>query len=96
MTSRRILLLFAIAGLSLSTLEPVGQGVPGAPAFRQEISFQGHWQHQWQLRPEQIFQISVGIPTPSSLPPNGRIEVGWSGPELSDLIFDSERGVNIR
>ncbi len=92
MTSRRILLLFAIAGLSLSTLEPAGQGVPGAPAFRQEISFQGHWQHQWQLRPEQIFQISVGIPTPSSLPPNGRIEVGWSGPDLSDLIFDSERG----
>ncbi len=62
------------------------------PNFQKQIVFEGSWQHQWQLERDQILQISVGIPRPSSLPPNALIEVRWRGPELPDLAFDGKRG----
>ena len=62
------------------------------PNFQKQIAFEGSWQRQWQLQRDQILQVTVGIPRPSSLPPNARIEVCWRGPDLPDLAFDGKRG----
>ena len=62
------------------------------PDFQKQIVFEGSWERQWQLQRDQILQISVGIPRPSTLPPNARIEVRWRGPDLPDLAFDGKRG----
>ena len=60
--------------------------------FEQSLIFGGSWQQQWQLEQGQAFEIQLGIAQPSSLPPNGRVEVRWEGPELTEFAFEGERG----
>ncbi len=74
-------------GLGASQLATIRE-----PRFQKQIVFEGSWEHRWQLQRDQILQISLGIPNPSSLPPNARIEVRWQGPVLSHLAFDGKRG----
>ena len=60
--------------------------------FEQSLTFGGSWQQQWQLEQGQALEIQVGIAQPSSLPANGRVEVRWEGPELTEFAFEGERG----
>ncbi len=46
---------------------------------RVEISLQATslWERTFSLRGGEVCEISVGVPRPSSLPPNGRVAVSW-------------------
>ena len=60
--------------------------------FAQRLSFSGDWQKSWTLAKGQAFDISVRIDDPEALPPNGRLDVIWEGPELTQWSFEGERG----
>jgi hypothetical protein len=50
-----------------------------AAAQRPAISFSGKYSRAHSLAAGQIVEISVGLPSPSKLPPNGRVAVEWAG-----------------
>lgn len=41
------------------------------------LDFKGSFSQSWKLAAGQTVEISVGLPAPSELPPNGRIAVKW-------------------
>ncbi len=54
----------------------------GALAFAPEpssVDFTGSYTRTYQLEAGKTVEIAVGLPSPSKLPPNGRIAVEWGG-----------------
>lgn len=62
-----------------------------APEWSQTLRFNGSSQHQWVFDKGQAFELSVRVDAPSALPPNARIDVRWTGPEILTPQFDGER-----
>src|SRR5215475_3188768 len=42
------------------------------------LQFQGRWEKRFDLRRGETFELSVGLPSPSSLPRHGRVGVRWT------------------
>src|SRR5687767_13895628 len=45
---------------------------------RLNLRFQGGWEKRFDLKRGETFEISVGLPSPSSLPRHGRVGVRWT------------------
>ena len=60
--------------------------------YSRTISIGGPWSEEWTLEEGRAFDVSLQIEQPSSLPPNARVEVRWSGPGLPDSGFVGDRG----
>ncbi len=52
--------------------------VTGLAPFKLNLSFQSQWEKQIQLKRGETFELSVNLPSPSSLPQHGRIGVRWT------------------
>ncbi|MDQ3009803.1 MAG: hypothetical protein M3X11_03745, partial [Acidobacteriota bacterium] len=50
----------------------------GLASFRQSWQFHGTWEKRFALKRGETFEVSVGLPQPSLLPPHGRIGVRWT------------------
>jgi hypothetical protein len=50
-----------------------------ACVFAQPAEFAGTFARSWDLRAGDTVEVSLGLPRPSQLPPNGRISVEWAG-----------------
>ena len=74
----------------LSTL--VGPAPAEARPTSETISFFGEWSRSWTLAEGDAFEIGVRIETPSSLPPNARIEAIWTGPDRPEWAYEGDRG----
>lgn len=74
----------------------VAVGLPPALAeiqeIRETVSFSGDWSRSWTLAEGDAFEISVRIESPSTLPPNARIEAVWQGPALAKGLYEGDRG----
>ena len=46
--------------------------------FRLNLQFQGRWEKRFDLKRGETFELSVGLPAPSSLPQHGRVGVRWT------------------
>src|SRR5499426_4500752 len=46
--------------------------------LRLQWQFQGHWEKRFALQRGETFELSVGLPSPSSLPRHGRVGVRWT------------------
>src|SRR5215813_3314461 len=42
------------------------------------LQFQGRWEKRFDLKRGETFELSVGLPSPSSLPRHGRVGVRWT------------------
>src|SRR6266545_2973544 len=45
---------------------------------RLNLQFQGRWEKRFDLKRGETFELSVGLPSPSSLPRHGRVGVRWT------------------
>ncbi len=45
---------------------------------RVDLQFQRRWEKRLELERGETFELSVSLPQPSALPPNGRLRVRWS------------------
>src|SRR5262245_31310945 len=45
---------------------------------RMNLQFQGRWEKRFDLKRGATFELSVSLPTPSSLPQHGRVGVRWT------------------
>src|SRR5262249_25144999 len=45
---------------------------------RLNLQFQGPWEKRFDLKRGETFELSVGLPSPSSLPQHGRVGVRWT------------------
>ncbi|MDQ1471662.1 MAG: hypothetical protein QOJ99_3142 [Bryobacterales bacterium] len=59
------------AALLTTALAQVPQSAP--------MDFSGDWSRSYSLVEGKTVEVSVGLPSPSKLPPNGRIAVEWAG-----------------
>ncbi|HEY8461795.1 MAG TPA: HEAT repeat domain-containing protein [Blastocatellia bacterium] len=50
---------------------------PGFSPIRLNLRFQGPWEKRFELKRGETFELSVGLPAPSSLPRHGRVGVRW-------------------
>src|SRR5262245_49799623 len=55
-----------------------GQAVARLSPVHLNLQFQGRWEKRIALQRGETFELSVGLPTPSSLPQHGRIGVRWT------------------
>ena len=76
------LLLAAIPALALTV----------SSGYTRTLHIGGAWSEEWTLEEGRVFDVSLQLEHPSALPPNARIEVRWSGPDLPDTGFDGDRG----
>ncbi len=71
-------LFFALFWLNNSQASRVAQTtVTGLAPFKLNLSFQSLWEKRLQLKRGEAFELSVSLPSPSSLPQHGRIGVRW-------------------
>ncbi|MCY4597066.1 MAG: hypothetical protein OXC19_19975, partial [Bryobacterales bacterium] len=75
-------LLTPTAGLSLTK----GSG------YSRTVSVAAPWSEEWTLEEGRAFDVSLQLVEPSALPPNARIEVRWSGPDLPGSGSTRDRG----
>ncbi len=80
--TRIIALVAAVLPLALAEIQDA----------RETISFSGEWSRTWTLTEGDAFEMSVRIESPSTLPPNARIEAVWQGPALEHWSYDGDRG----
>ena len=52
---------------------------PGKPSVETAAEFNGTWSRSFALEAGKTVEVAVGLPSPSKLPPNGRIAVEWAG-----------------
>jgi hypothetical protein len=52
--------------------------VHGLSPVRLNLRFQGLWEKRFELKRGETFELSVGLPSPSSLPQHGRVGVRWT------------------
>ena len=64
----------------------------GGAVYSRTVSVAAPWSAEWTLEKGTAFDVSLQLVEPSNLPPNARIEVRWSGPDLPDSSFDGDRG----
>ncbi|MDX2044219.1 MAG: hypothetical protein SF097_23625 [Acidobacteriota bacterium] len=85
-TNRRRAILFAVCltlfvalfWLNNSEASRVAQTtVTGLAPFKLNLSFQSSWEKRLQLKRGETFELSVSLPSPSSLSQHGRIGVRW-------------------
>src|SRR5262249_43437498 len=50
----------------------------GVPSLNLNFQFQARWEKRFDLKRGETFEISVGLPAPSSLPRRGRVGVRWT------------------
>src|SRR5262252_10876871 len=50
----------------------------GLAPVRLNLQFQGRWEKRLALQRGETFELSVGLPSPSSLPQHGRVGVRWT------------------
>src|SRR5262245_31480670 len=50
----------------------------GLAPVRLNILFRGRWEKRFALQRGETFELSVGLPSPSSLPRHGRVGVRWT------------------
>jgi hypothetical protein len=50
----------------------------GISPVRLTLQFQGQWEKRFDLKRGETFELSVGLPQPSSLPQHGRVGVRWA------------------
>src|SRR6185295_17660922 len=67
MTHRALLFLVLLAVALAQTPQPAAS------------DFSGSFTRSYPLAAGQTVEISVGLPTPSKLPPNGRVAIEWAG-----------------
>ncbi len=68
----------------------------GLSPVRLNWQFQGRWEKRFDLKRGETFELSIGLPAPSSLPQHGRVGVRWTlveekkeageAPTLSSLL----------
>ncbi len=54
------------------------EAVNGLSSARLNLQFQGRWEKRFDLKRGETFELSVSLPTPSSLPRQGRVGVRWT------------------
>jgi len=54
------------------------KAAPGLAPVRLNFQFRGPWEKRFDLKRGETFELSVGLPTPSSLPQHGRVGVRWT------------------
>ncbi|MDE0106418.1 MAG: hypothetical protein OXN96_01340 [Bryobacterales bacterium] len=79
----------AVAPLLAPTL---ALSLTGDAGYSRTVSVAAPWSAEWALEEGAAFDISLQLVEPSGLPPNARIEVRWSGPELPNSGFAGDRG----
>ena len=79
----------AVAPLLVPTL---ALSLTGDAGYSRTVSVAAPWSAEWALEEGATFDVSLQLVEPSALPPNARIEVRWSGPELPDSGFAGDRG----
>src|SRR5262245_43609051 len=52
--------------------------------MRLQWQFQGRWEKRFTLQRGETVELSVGLPTPSTLPRHGRVGVRWTLVEAKD------------
>src|SRR5262249_1761537 len=52
--------------------------VNGLAPVRLNLQFRGRWEKRFDLKRGETFELSVGLPSPSSLPRHGRVGVRWA------------------
>jgi hypothetical protein len=73
------LILCSSFGFWIRRASGVGQmPVARLSALRLNLQFQGRWEKRFELRRGETFDLSVGLPRPSLLPPHGRVGVRWT------------------
>ena len=88
---RRALPLCACALVPL--LAPTSApSLTGGAGYSRTASVGAPWSEEWALEAGTAFEVSLQLVEPSALPPNARIEVRWSGPDLPDSGFVGDRG----
>ncbi len=60
--------------------------------FQQKLQFQGRWEKRVELQRGATIEISVGLPSPSLLPQNGRVAVRWALVENKDSALPAIKG----
>jgi hypothetical protein len=50
----------------------------GLAPVRLNLRFRGQWEKRFDLKRGETFELSVGLPSPSSLPQHGRVGVRWT------------------
>src|SRR5262249_45431761 len=55
-----------------------GRAVDGVPSLHLNLQFQARWEKPFVLKRGETFELSVGLPSPSSLPRHGRVGVRWT------------------
>lgn len=88
---RRGTLLCACALAPLLAPTPALSLTEGA-GYSQTVLVGTPWSAEWTLEEGRAFHVSLQLVEPSTLPPNARIEVRWSGPDLPDSGFAGDRG----
>ena len=83
-TSRRSALPFLVALVLLFAGTLHGEVEPTLKSF----NFDGSWSSSWSLEEGETLELGIRIATPSSLPPNARIEVTWDGPDIDSRAED--------
>nr|MBP6824219.1 hypothetical protein [Acidobacteriota bacterium] len=86
-TNRRRVISFAVCLTLLVTLFwwnnseaslVAEKTITGLAPFKLNLSFQAQWEKRMQLKGGETFELSVSLPSPSSLPQHGRIGVRWT------------------
>src|SRR5262245_25037355 len=54
------------------------KAVNGLAPVRLNLQFRGRWEKRVDLIRGETFELSVGLPSPSSLPQHGRVGVRWA------------------
>src|SRR5262249_39029492 len=55
-----------------------GRAAIGGPSLHLNFQFQALWEKRFDLKRGETFELSVGLPSPSSLPQHGRVGVRWT------------------
>src|SRR5262249_16410377 len=66
------------SGASGATGAQSGTTANGVSPIRLNFQFQGRWEKRFDLKRGETFELSVGLPAPSSLPQHGRVGVRWT------------------
>ena len=69
-----------------------GLSLTEGSGYSRTVSVGAPWSEEWTLEAGRAFDVSLQLVEPSVLPPNARIEVHWSGPDLPDSGFTGDRG----
>src|SRR5262249_16924144 len=55
-----------------------GSAAIGVRSLHLNFEFQARWEKRFDLKRGETFELSVGLPSPSSLPRHGRVGVRWT------------------